>query len=175
MADLLITVDDIKQYRPVSLDQKRCDPFILEAQENDLRTILNDALYLDFVEKVFDTSDAMYSHYQNLLLGCNYNLNGKTINFPGIKPMLCYYTLSRIITNNQINITAYGVVQKVIDESTPIDSATLKMLVTELRSVAISYQSRLVEFLENNKNIYQLYDDMPSTSNNDTGLNFFSV
>lgn len=176
MANLLINIEHIKKYRSVSLGEKRCDPFILEAQENDIRPILNDALYFDFTEKVFSTSDPMYNDYQILLNGGTYTVNNYTLSFPGIEPMLCYFALSRIVLNNQINITQYGVVQKNVDESTPIDTNSLKLLVTELRSVAIGYQGRVVDFLENKKSTYPLYNALQvSTESNRTGLSFFSV
>lgn len=173
MADLLINIDDIKQYRAVSLDQKRCDPFIVEVQENDLRPVLNDALYRDFTEKVFSTGDPMYANYQTLLNGGSYLINGVTINYPGIKPMLCYFALSRIVMNNQINVTMYGVVQKNIDQSSPVEAGALKLMVTELRSVALSYQSRLEMFLQNNIATYPLYNSMAINQSTRTGLNFF--
>jgi len=160
MPSLLITIDDIKQFRAVSLDQKRAEPYILEAMENDLRPVLNDALYRDFTQKVFSGLDPDYAKYQNLLNGTTYTVNGNTLNYPGVKAMLVYYSLSRIVLNNQINVTSYGVVQKTLDQSQPVEAGMLKMMVTELRSIAISYQNRVADFLENNKSTYPLYGAM---------------
>ena len=168
MPSCLITLDDIREYRPVaSLDAKRVDTYIIEAQENDLRPVLNDALY-----KALNDSFSTVI-YQELFNGKAYNYNGASIDFPGIKPMLVYFALSRIVINNQINITSYGVVQKTVNESQPVDNAGIKMLVTELRSVAISYQNRLIDFLEKNTATYPLYNSLSKGNSNLTGLKFF--
>ena len=173
MPDLLINIDDIKQFRPVSVEQKRADAYILEAQENDLRPVLNDALYRDFINKVFDSGSGDYAKYQELLNGTTYTINSQTVDFPGVKPMLCYFALARIVMNNQINITSYSIVQKNIDQSTPVENSTIKMLVTELRSVAISYQNRLQDFLREKQATYPLYNTLRTLDNNQTGLKFF--
>lgn len=168
--NLLITIDDIREYRPVSmLDAKRVDPYILEAQENDLRPVLGDALYFDFLANIDTTK------YRDLLNGKTYTINSNSVDFPGIKPMLCYYSLARIVINNPLNITSYGVVQKTVNESQPVDSSTLGRLVTELRSVALSYQNRLKDFLSYNLTTYTLYNSRTTSETNSTGLNFFSA
>jgi hypothetical protein len=172
-SNLIISLADLQQYRPVGdLDNKRVDPYILEAQENDLRPILNDALYKDFVEKY---SQATTPNYSELLNGKSWTYCGQTVQFNGVKPMLCYYTLARIIANNQINIVPYGVVQKVVQQSQPVDAGTLKMQISELRSVAIRYQNDLILFLENNISSYPLYNKLATVNQNKTGLKFFSA
>lgn len=169
-SNLLITIDDIREYRPVSsLDAKRIDPYILEAQENDLRPVLGDALYFDFLTNIDTTK------YRDLLNGKNYIINSNYVEFPGIKPMLCYYSLARIVVNNPLNITSYGVVQKTVNESQPVDAAMLGKLVTELRSVALSYQNRLKDFLLNNMTTYTLYNSRTTSETNSTGFSFFSA
>lgn len=152
-----------------NLDQSRVNTYIIEAQENDLRPVLGDALYKDFID------NQSLTKYTELLRGKSYTVNGFAIDFPGVKPMLAYFTLARIVANNQMNITSYGIVQKTVNESQPVEQAGVKALVTELRSVAVSYQNRLIQFLKANTSTYPQYNQTLIAENNISGLNFFSA
>ncbi len=166
----LITIEDIKEVRPVAqLDPKRVDPYITEAQENDLRPILGDALFYDFVTNSSNTK------YLDLLKGKVYTKGGYTISFPGVKPMICYFALARITHNNAINLTSYGVVQKEMNGSQPVDQRLIGAMVTELRDVANSYQSRLIDFLKYNETTYPLFNASSNKDEQEFGLNFFSA
>ncbi len=166
----LITIQDIQEVRPLAqLDPKRVDPYISEAQENDLRPILGDALFYDFVTNYENTK------YRTLLNGSTYTKNGYSVFFPGVKPMLCYFSLARITQNNVINLTSYGAVQKRVEGSEPIDQRILGSLVTELRDVANSYQTRVIDFLENDPTTYPLFNVSSNKDEKEFGLNFFSA
>lgn len=166
----IITIQDIKEVRPLAqLDPQRVDPYINESQENDLRPILGDALFYDFITNIDTTK------YRELLNGKPYSKNGYSIFFPGVKPMLCYFSLSRITQNNAINLTSYGAVQKTMQNSEPIDQRILGALITELRDVANSYQTRVVEFLNDNQTTYPLFNVSSSKDEAEFGLNFFSA
>lgn len=165
----LVSLTDLKEYRALgNIPEKRAYTFIQEAQENDLRPILGDPLYKDFMDNLTQTK------YIELLNGKAYTVSGYTIDFPGVKPMLCYFALARIVANNQVNITSYGVVQKSVEQSEQVEPAMVKMQVTELRSVAISYQNRLIEFLRESQTTYPLYNAVGSKGNNISGLNIFA-
>lgn len=166
----IITIQDIKEVRPLAqLDPQRVDPYISESQENDLRPILGDALFYDFITNIDTTK------YRELLNGKTYTKNNYSIFFPGVKPMLCYFSLARIAQNNPINFTSYGMVQKTMQNSEPLDQRILGALVTELRDVANSYQTRVVEFLKDNQTIYPLFNVSSSKDEAEFGLNFFSA
>jgi hypothetical protein len=166
----LITIEDIKEIRPMAqLDVKRVDPYITEAQENDLRPILGDALFYDFV------TNYTVAKYRELLNGKTYTQNGYSIFFPGLKPMLCYFALARITQNNAINLTSYGIVQKEMNGSQPVDQRLIGALVTELRDVANSYQTRLIDFLNENASTYPLFNVSSNKDRQEFGLNFFSA
>lgn len=166
----LITIQDIQEVRPLAqLDPKRVDPYITEAQENDLRPILGNALFYDFITNYTD------SKYRTLLNGSTYTKDGYSIFFPGVKPMLCYFALARITQNNTINLTSYGAVQKTVQGSEAVDARILGALVTELKDVANSYQTRVVEFLENDQTTYPLFNVSSNKDEKEFGLNFFSA
>lgn len=178
ITDTLITPAQIKAYRPTAdLDDARVTPFILEAQQNDLRPVLNDVLYYDLMKKFTESADVMYTNYQNLINGVDYDYNGSTIHFSGIKPMLAYYTLARFIVNNPVNITRFGVVQKVNPQSEPLSAGVINSVVNDLRSTAMNYQNELVKFLETKSSVYTLYQTGGADSNTGTrnSFNFFRL
>jgi hypothetical protein len=168
----IITVQDIKAIRPTAeLDQDRIDPFIKEAQDLDLRPILGDGLYYDFMTKYFVTGDAMYSAYQNLLKGVAYTYNGQTVYFDGLKPLLANFTLARFVQNNQVNVVRYGIVSKVNQQSQPVDGQVIRQVVNELRSNAMTYKNQVDTFLLNNQTTYTKY--IGSNTSLNTGFRMF--
>ena len=168
----IITLQDIKQLRPTAeMDGVRWEPFCLEAQDQDLRPILGDGLYYDFMTEFFDSTDDMYANYQKLLNGTSYTLNGQTIYFDGLKPLVGYYTLARLVQNQQVNITRYGIVTKVIAQSQPTDAQTIRQVVNELRSNAMTYKNQVDTYLLQNQTTFTLY--IGSNTNANTSFRMF--
>ena len=163
---VLITLSDLKQLRPLAeLDGLRWEQFATEQQDQELRPILSDALYYDLMTKFFDTGDAMYANYQKLINGTEWTYNGNTVYFDGLKPMLSYFTLARLVQNNQVNITRYGVVSKVVPQSEPVDAQVIRQVVNELRSNAMTYKNQVDTYLCNNVDTYLLYKGSSSAIN----------
>src|SRR5690349_3547506 len=155
---VIITLNDIKTLRPTAeLDGLRWEPFCTESQDQDLRPILGDGLYYDFMTKFYSTGDPMYSSYQNLLNGVAYTPNGQSVYFDGLKPMIGYFTLARLIQNNQLNITRYGVVTKVVAQSQPVDPQMIRQVVNEMRSNAMTYKNQVDTYLLQNQTTFTLY------------------
>jgi hypothetical protein len=159
MDSLIVTRERLSAYRPISknIPQERVEVFINEAQILDLMPILGQALYYDFISKVFVPADPMYAAYQSLLNGGTWTVNGVTKQHYGLEPIVCYYALSRLTKNNQINLTSYGVTSKVNDRSEPIEAVQLSYHVKELQSIAVGYQDMTICFLEENASTYPLY------------------
>lgn len=171
----IISLEDIAFVMPISeIDQERIDPYILDAQELDLRPVLNDALYADFMAKYNISTDPMYAAYQNLLKGTTWTLNGVTVQFGGVKPMLARYALARFIPINGLNLTRYGNHRKLNDKSEAVDQSSITYIVNNVRSAAIGYQNQVTAFLQNNTTTYPLYSRLPDKSVNKTGMSFFS-
>lgn len=162
---VIITLQDIQKLRPTAeLDGNRWETFAIEAQDQDLRPILGDGLYYDFMTKWYNTGDGMYTAYQELLNGKAYTYNGQSIYFDGLKPMVGYYTLARLIQNNQVNISRYSVVTKTTQQSQPTDAQVLRRVVNEMKSNATTYKNQVDKFLLQNITTYPLY------VGSDTGL-----
>jgi hypothetical protein len=167
----LISQADIQKYHPIGeMPQGRIDPFIISAQELDLKPVLNESLYYDFITKYNISTDPMYADYQKLLNGTTYTYSGQTIQYSGLVAMLVAFTMARFIPINQVNITRYGIVNKKNETSEPVSTTQLTYIVNNLRAQAISYQNQLEQFLLQNQNTYPLYGSFPSAVNQRTGI-----
>lgn len=172
----LINQSDIKIYRPIAdIPAERINVYIEESQKAELRAVLGEPLYYDFITKYNDSGDPMYTNYQNLLNGTTYTYNNDTIEFFGIKPMLVYYTLARFLTNQPMNITRYGVVMKTNDQSSNASAEQVRMTSNELRGEAVRYQNDLVQFLVEKSTTYPLYDSSDSKPIDETTFRFFGI
>lgn len=178
MDKLFINIDDIKRFRPIGkeIPPERVNPFIFEAQHNDLQPVLTPVLYKDFADKFDNTGDPMYTAYQELLTGKNYTPSGKQgdIIYEGIIPMLVYFSLARFYENNAINITRFGIVQKSNAESEAVSQQALTAQIETLRANGIAYQNKVVQFIQDNITSYPLYEGRSETVNR-TGIKFFDV
>ena len=106
----LINLSDIQEYKPVSSNISsinRIEPYIMEAQDLDIKPFLGDDLYYALIEGKADAK------YLLIIEGGSYeNANGNTIYFEGLRPALCYFAYARLIENNPLHVTAFGVVKK---------------------------------------------------------------
>lgn len=169
----LISLSDLKEIRPIAeTDQSRIDTYIYEAQMNDIRPLLGEAFYYDFISKVFDTGATEYADYQKLLNGGVYDWDGGEVLYNGLKICLSYYTLARYVTNNPVNFTSYGVVTKVNQQSQPIETRSLSLVAGQLRDTAKSFESSIRQFIEVNINDYPNYR-FGKSINSPGGFSFF--
>jgi hypothetical protein len=164
MAEIyIISKADIQKMHPIAdVPQTRLDPYILKAQELDLKPILNEALYQDFITKFKSTGDPMYAAYQALLNGTTYTYSGQTVACAGLIPMLTAFTMARFLPMNQINVTRFSVVTKSNPQSEPVPGAQLTYIVNNLRAEAIAYQEQIERFLLQNQTTYPLYGRYPN-------------
>lgn len=172
----LISQDDIMKFHPMSdIPQQRMDPFILKTQELDLKPILNDAFYYDFMLKFDDTNQgATYTAYQALLNGTTYTYAGQTIEFPGLKPMLCSFTLARFLPMHQVNINRYNITSKLNPQSEPVPTQQLAHMANQFKSDGLAYQGQAEQFLQQNPATYPLYGVAPTSVPGRTGVRFIN-
>lgn len=172
---LLISIANISEFRPLSknIPSDRITPYIQEAQQFDLKRLLGDALYLDFLTKFDQSGDPKYTSYQNLLNGVMYTYSQQTLEHPGLIGYLSYSTLVRFFNNNHINATKYGLVQKDNDQSTPLDFRAVAAAVAELRSNALAFQVDIIKYLTTNGTLYPLYAYQDGSALGMTGVKFF--
>jgi hypothetical protein len=175
---LLISIENLKEFRPLSSDipEERLVPYMQEAQQLDLKRLLGDVLFVDFLAKFDVSADPKYNDYQDLLKGKTYSYGGQTYQHPGLIGYLSYMTLARYYNNAQINPTKFGLVQKNNgDQSTPLDPKTVAASVAELRSNALALQVDIIKFLSTNGTTYPLYNFQDGSALGQTGVRFFDL
>lgn len=155
----LISITDLKVYRPIGdITEDRALPYIVEAQQIDLKQLLGDALYIDFMTRVDVTADSKYTAYQELLKGKNYTYSGTVYEHPGLIGYLAYMTLAKLYAGNSINVTKYGVTQKKQEDSEPVSREVIMQEVNALRAMGMAMQSQIILFLQRNQSTYPLFD-----------------
>lgn len=145
---LLIAKDDLSQYREISgnITKEKVDPLILDVHEFELRGFLGDDLYLDLLEKYLTDSD-----YQKLLDGENYEFASRTRRFTGIKSALCYFTLSLLVSEGSMHVTATGSYEKNPELATATSSAERQRVSNEYRERALSILNDARKYLDTKK------------------------
>lgn len=143
----LITLQDIAVLKPMSINTdvvKQLDPFILEAQEFDIREVLGDPMYFQILE---DAPAFNTPKWNKLFNGCDYVFEGKNYKHEGIKASLIYFTYARYLQQSNAHATPMGMRVKTHQYSDPIDEKTLSRMIKQTQSGAISYQNRYIEFM----------------------------
>jgi hypothetical protein len=171
----IISIDNLREFRPIAKDipEERILPAIREAQQYELKKLLGDALYVDFLARFDVAADSKYAVYQELLVGKQYLWGTQTIEHPGLIPYLCYHTLAKFYTSNPLNVTKYGVVTKLSDQSEAVDPKVLAAEVSALRACALSDQADIIKFLSNNGTSYPLYVFQDGSALGQLGVKFF--
>lgn len=152
---ILINADDIRAYKPLSLnvdETDRIDQYIREAQVMDLKPLLGRQLYYDFIENVADAK------YQDLLNGLEYDdEDGVTVQFEGIKPILVYYSFARILQYYGSNPTRFGLVKKLAENSEPLSMKEIQAMISQAKGGAVAYHDELFRFLDENNETYEFW------------------
>lgn len=155
----IITIDNIVKYKPLSANtnvRTKVDFCIDEAQEFDLKPILGEQLYLDFIEKM-PNGWADKTAYKTLFEGGTYTYSGKSYSFGGIERVLVYYAYARIVPNLEENVTATGVVIKTNEFSQPSGEKVIQRKVGQAISGAEVFKKQLEEYLYRNQSTFPLW------------------
>ena len=134
------TYTNIRNVRPIAdnmADEKRLKPYIQEAETLYLIPAFGASLYKDIDENIQD--------YQTLLDGGYYDENKK--HFAGLSEAIGYLAYSRMVRNQQGNITAFGAVQKLGDFSQPLDAKMILTLANDAEKIGLEYLSQCVDYL----------------------------
>lgn len=158
MTTKLISASDFNPYKTLSINVnavKKVDPFILEAQEFDLKNLMGDSFYYDLI-KDFNNSPSL-SKYYDLFNGSTYICDGNEIYQSGIKAVLIYLSYSRYVAVSNIEATAFGTVHKKEEFSEPVSESTIKRLKDQAYSGALEYWQGVEKFIKSNFNDYPLF------------------
>lgn len=145
---MIITVEDIRKVRDIArnIDEERVNVFIREAEVLDIIPEIGAELYERFNqigkivvdaeradleteagEDIYALSEADLTTEEHKFLYGGYYTDdcGKERYISGIKEALCYFAYARLVRNAQINVTRYGVVTKLGEESEPTSQARI--------------------------------------------------
>ncbi len=154
-------IDNTKfvNYRALSLNQdntRQLDPYILEAQQFDLRPLMGDAFYWEFIKGLNVAIPA--SKWLDLRDGREYtNDCDDDVRFAGIEAVLVYFTYARYIRKKNITDTPFGFKVNNQQNSLNVDAKTVAGEVTDARSGALSYWYQVRDFL-NTQEFNTIYD-----------------
>lgn len=173
----IISLIDFEAYRNISenLGDERIDPFIAEAQEFDIKPALGSALYYAFVEGLAASPQTQI--YLDLLDGKTYLDTGlnANISFKGVKAALVYYSYARLLMNNDLHTTAFGIVQKKNDYSESLDEKRIMRAVTQAQNSAKAYQNDFISFLDNEYLTYPLWSKKIESTTNKSSINISRI
>jgi hypothetical protein len=171
--DKLITATDIATLYPISAninEQKAIDPFIIQAQEFDLKPFLGDpfflAIYADFPD---------LDIYSDLWNGCTYQWGSYNYVHAGLKSYLISCAYARYLVKANSTATPFGIVQKETPYSSPTDPKILAMNIQQVKSASVGYLSQVEDFLFRKANDYPLFRMNLSKGKRKTSISISSI
>ena len=159
---ILITTTDISTYREI--DPKwpaaRFAAFANEVQRKNLRNLLGSALYFAFM------ADARTSGiYADLLNGKSYTYDGETIQYYGLKPVLCYWWLAIAARESDLFQSSWGAIQLTNNPQQNFETAREKeRIAASYMETAQGYANDVIKFLSENAASYPLWEGDEETN-----------
>jgi hypothetical protein len=156
MTPLLITRSDFAGRAELSANiaDAKINNRILEAQDFDLRGLMGDAFYYAFVNTFPDNPGAANLA---LLNGGSYTVKDITHYSDGLKPVLVYFALSRLLKQLDTHLTPNGVMIKRNEFSDHLDTRQIEFQSKQFNSQALAYWERCEKFLDFKKADYPLW------------------
>lgn len=169
----IITADDIRNYRPVAVnisERERIDPYITEVEQLYIAPAFGAKLYKKLLlrvasketniilkestdENIQDSNGDIITLgtpsdevMHTLFHGGFYN-NDKNY-FAGLIAAVAYLTYSRMVRNQSVNVTAFGVVFKNGDFSEKADEATIARLSNESQKIGTQHLNDCIAYLK---------------------------
>jgi len=167
----LIIISDVQAYRQIDskFNQVRFDTFCQEIQRKNLRGLLGDALYYAFMS---DTRAA--GIYKELLDGKQYQESSNSIQYYGLKPILCYWWLAIAARESELFHSNVGAIQFVNNQQQNFETAKEKeRIATGYMETAQTYANDCIKFLSANAASYPLW--IASSEVNQTNFLTFRV
>lgn len=158
----LITLTDVQAYRQVDakFNTARFNSFCNDIQRNNLRGLLGDALYYAFMA---DTRAV--GVYAELLNGKTYTENGNTIQYYGLKPLLCYWWLAIYAREGDMFQSNVGPVQFTNNPQQNFETSREKdRVATQYMETAQNYANDTIKFLNANSSTYPLWQSNAETN-----------
>lgn len=161
----LITRNDISMYRQIakSCNDAKLNEIIFDTQILDLQPLIGEKLFTKIIDDPLS--------YNDLLNGCFYSNKDGNYNNYGLKMVLAYFAYGRHIMFSGIVDTAYSVVEKLNDNSRPVDASSKKTVYNLNREAAFQIWENVKNYLIRTNEP----DFAPSQQTRSTGLKFNKI
>ena len=174
----LATKEDFAEFRDLSANIKddKLLIFIRESQTVEIRDFIGAPLYtllqLDYIEGTKSFSQAKFSE---LWFGKDYpNSQGHTVRFNGLMSALIYWSYTRFLLQQQVNVSRFGVESVQNEISEDVDVAQVRIKGRDSQQMALRFQNDAERFLKTFPAIYPEY--IPGNTNpRRTSFEFFKV
>ncbi|MCK5616275.1 hypothetical protein KAR91_81185, partial [Candidatus Pacearchaeota archaeon] len=147
----LINKSDISEFFEIgkNLNASRVDTAIMLAQRNDLVPAIGEGLYFDLCENETILNDT-------LIQGEEYELQGTTVYFRGIRAQIACYAYARLIRKAENRITRSGLKQKETANSLQVDTTEENQMIRDAYSMAKKFETQTNKYLQENISDYPL-------------------
>lgn len=165
----LITTADVNLYRQLDtkIDSTRFAAYVMDIQRTNLRDLLGQALYYALMADSRSTGI-----YADLLNGKTYTYNSNTVQYYGLKPILCYWFLAIHAREGEVFNSGYGAIELVNNPQQNFEKAKEKeRLAQSYTQTAEHYANDLRQFLNQHSTTYTLWES-ESESNGATFISF---
>jgi hypothetical protein len=172
----LITVQQIADFKQMTTninEAKLITPYVLEAQELDLRSMLGDEFYIALYDDYF--SSPSLETYSDLYNGSTYTYQGKTYKHEGIVAVLVNFSYGRYLQNAGVHSTAFGFKRKLNDASESVSESTMARMISQAKSQAVIYQERVKLFLDRNASDYPLWNSCDASNRRKGSVRITSI
>lgn len=159
---MLIDVEYIRRFRPIArnIADDRVEVYIREAERLDIMPAIGAELYERFSQlgrivvddegnellddggapvRALYEGDLPTEEYKLLNGGYYTGCDGEKRHFEGLKTALAYLAYARFVRNHSTNVTPYGVVTKIGEDSTPVDARTLAAVALDAQRIGQAY------------------------------------
>ena len=152
---MIATIDDIRSVRDISrnIGRDRIEPYILEVEHAYIVPAIGAELY----ERI----DAGDEEDSTLIYGGYYSAGSIRKMCYGLKKAIAYYAYERILRNNPINVTAFGVTQKTGNFSQPTSQDVSSPAIDEARKMADLYLQSCVDYINRNQECNEQKPERP--------------
>ena len=146
---LLITKDDIDNFWNIgkNISEPIINNHILRGQQVDLKPFIGDHFYWFVVNNIGD------AQIIKLLDGEEYERNGKTVLFGGLKQLLAAYSYRRLV-GGETFVTRGGSKRKLTEESENEDDSQINQEARGARSEAARLEGETNEYLDQERKNY---------------------
>lgn len=166
---MIIDINDIRAVRQIAgnVDEERVNIYIREAELLDLEPVIGADLYekltnigtivLDDAQTQLQDEDGGDTYIEaegdlpnnefKLLNGGYYKDEcGVRHRFEGIKKALAYFSYARFVRNHSTQVTPFGIVNKLGDDSNPADARSIAAISADAHRIAEDYLAHAMKF-----------------------------